>query len=156
MTNFSTSSGCFQIFLAPCYLAFSRHLNVPMIGMVTSDLYDWLREAMGNMNNPSYMPSVFSHFDQRMTFWERLKNTMQMIFINMEVNYITEKQSEFVEKYFGIKESANELHKDLSVILVNSHHSLNGIKPMTQNIIEVGGLHISENVEPMSPVSRFP
>lgn len=140
-----------ELFMAPCFLGLGRHLNVPMVGVITSDFHDWLADATGNPHNPSFMPGLFTPYSQRMTFFERLMNTALTNLITMQMNYYMSSQYEQVKKYFGIDVSINELYRDVGVILVNAHHSVNGVKPSTTGVIEVGGLHISEDADPLDP-----
>ena len=140
-----------ELFLAPCFLAFGRHLNASLVGIVTSDFHDWLHDKTGNTNNPSYMPSLFSDFGSRMPFWDRVSNTILMNLVNIKVNYYMAAQSETVKEHFGIDATIDDLHKDLSLVLVNSHHSVNGVKLYSTGTIEVGGLHIKENGDPLTP-----
>lgn len=51
-----------------------------------------------------------------------------------------------LRKYFGTNEMPylGDLAKTTSVMLVNTHYSLNGVRPNTPAVIEVGGLHIRE------------
>lgn len=37
-----------------------------------------------------------------------------------------------------------DLAKSTSIMLLNTHYSLNGVRPNTPSVIEVGGLHIKE------------
>lgn len=125
-----------------------------MIGVVTSDVFDWLRDPLGNPSNTAYMPSILSRYDQQMTFWERLKNTLSTVLINVQIAHYTEKQKEYVKEYFGFETTVDDLHKDVAAVLINSHHTVFGVRPMTQGLIEVGGLHVSGESDPLSPVSR--
>jgi glucuronosyltransferase len=48
-----------------------------------------------------------------------------------------------VKKYFGQDiPPLSELKKRTSLLLVNSHFSLNGPRPTVPGFVEVGGLHI--------------
>lgn len=141
-----------QLFAAPCYLAFGRHLKVPIVGTVTSVFHDWLSEVSGNPMNLAYIPSMFSIYDQHMSFKERLINVLLSNYISGQMHYYTNSQLEFVKKYFGIDvPHIKDLYYDLSLYLVNTHYSLHGIRPMTTNVIEVGGLHLKDDDQP-SPV----
>lgn len=69
------------------------------------------------------------------------------------MNYYTNKQLKFVKEHFDIDSPyITDLFNDVALYLVNSHHSLNGIRPMTTNVIEVGGLHLRDDDKPPSPV----
>lgn len=51
-----------------------------------------------------------------------------------------------LREYFGNDDMPylGDLVKTTSVMLVNTHYSLNGVRPNTPAVIEVGGLHIRE------------
>lgn len=142
-----------QVFMAQCYLAFGRHLKVPMISMVTCSFHDWLNELSGNPFNLAYMPSLFSTFEQQMNFKERVLNFLLSYMITAQIHYYTSFQMENVKKHFGIQDtSILDLYGDISLYLVNSHPSLHGIRPMTPAVVEVAGLHIKDDGEQLSPV----
>lgn len=100
------------------------------------------------------MPSLFSSSSQQMTFFERLENTLVFNWVAWQVNYYAEIQREHVQKYFDIKlSSIQELYDDLSIVLVNSHYSLNEITPAVPSFINIGGIHVNSNQE--LPAVRF-
>lgn len=140
-----------ELFVAPCFMAFGRHLNVPMVGTVCSTLHDWINYYVGNPLNPSFVPSLFSGSGQTMTFWERLKNTLLTTLITFQIDYYTSYQQEHVKASFGIDTPITDFYQDMSLVLVNSHHSLHGIRPMTHGVVEVGGVHVPENGDPLRP-----
>ncbi|XP_012282467.1 UDP-glucuronosyltransferase 2B19 [Orussus abietinus] len=132
-----------EVFASHCYFAFGRLLNVPVIGVTSSGLYDWMNEPMGNPSNPAYIPGGFTGFPAKMTFIQRLSNTLISLFINFDFQWWINEQSELIEKYFGPDMPKVEvLQKELTLLLVNSHFSLNGVRPLTSAIVEVGGLHV--------------
>ncbi|XP_076761112.1 uncharacterized protein LOC143429385 [Xylocopa sonorina] len=138
-----------EMFVMPCYLAFGRHLNVPMVGLMTTSYQDWVAHLTGNPHNPALVPTVFLPMHQPMTFWERLMNTYVTNRIGSNLIYYMSQQDDFVKQYFNINESIAELHKGVAAVLVNSHHSIDGINQFTQGIIEIGGVHINENSDPL-------
>lgn len=142
------------MFTFPCYLGFGSHLNKPIVGVITSGFPEWLSSLTGNPYNPSFMPGIFQSLSQRMTFWERLQNTVLTNLIAGQIISHMNKQSDFVRKYLNIDAEIPDLHRNVAAILVNSHYSINGINPTTPGVIEVGGLHINENSDPLSPVSE--
>ncbi|XP_015121996.1 UDP-glucuronosyltransferase 1-9 [Diachasma alloeum] len=141
-----------EFFAAHCYIAFGQKLNAPVVGFGTSKLQDWLFGHFGNPLNPSYMPSYFSTFAQRMTFWERLQNTLLISSVCIQFDHYLKTQISQVEKHFGRRiSSIDELFNDVSLVLVNEHFSTNDIKPATPDIIDVGGLHIYDNTQRLAP-----
>ncbi|KAG7207212.1 hypothetical protein KM043_008890 [Ampulex compressa] len=141
-----------ELFASPCYLAFGPYLKVPTVGVLTSAFHDWLGGPLGVPLNPSYVPSLFSAYNQEMNFWERLKNTFLMNFISFEMNRHTSHQIKYAKEHFGLDvNSIDDLYKEVSLLLVNSHHSLNGIKPYHPMVVEVAGMHVKETDDPLSP-----
>ncbi|XP_011297292.1 UDP-glucuronosyltransferase 1-9 [Fopius arisanus] len=141
-----------ELFTAQCYIALGKHLDAPVVGLVASKMHDWLFDPFANPLNPSYMPSLFSSFSQRMTFWERLTNTFVMNVIGLQINYYLNEQIEYVEKNFNRRiSSINDLYNDVSLLLVNEHFSINEIKPATPDVIDVGGLHVHDDDQMVTP-----
>ncbi|XP_025262697.1 UDP-glucuronosyltransferase 1-3-like [Camponotus floridanus] len=140
-----------ELFATPCYLAFGRHLNVPIVATVASIFHDWLNEVSGNPFNLAYIPSLLSTYTQRMSFTQRVANVILSNYFSAQVHYETNSQLEFVKKHFDIDVShIKDLYRDIALYLVNTHHSLHGIRPMTTNVIEVGGVHLKDD-DPLPP-----
>lgn len=58
-----------------------------------------------------------------------------------------------MRKHFGPDvPSVRELEKRIAIILVNSHISLNGIKPTIPAAVDVGGLHVYDEGLTLLPV----
>ena len=117
-----------------------------MVGVVTSPGLDWLYEPLGNPFNTAASPLTFSDFSSPMNFLERVQNTLLYYLINGQINYYINDQNKQIQELFGSGyPSASELPKDLDLLLINSHYSLDGILPLTPAIVPVGGLHIVDD-----------
>jgi glucuronosyltransferase len=44
-----------------------------------------------------------------------------------------------------------EIAKNTSLILVNQHYSLTGAKDLTPRLVEIGGVHLRDPLQPLSP-----
>lgn len=141
--------------MSPCYLAFGTYLKTPVVGMITASFLDWVSHRVGNPINLAFTPGIFSPFTERMTFWERLQNTFTTNMIMLNIDYHVNKQKTYVKQYLNIDAEIPELYKNLALILVNSHHSIIGVRTGSTGVIEVGGLHIKENGDPLTPVIIF-
>lgn len=140
------------MFFAQCYLALGQHLDAPVVGLVLSKMHDWLYSPFGNSFNPSYIASLMTGHTQSMTFTERFLNMYSHYSLTSQFNYYLENQSHQVKKYFNRDlSSIQELYNDVSIVLVNSHYSINEIKPQTPDIIDIGGLHVNSKSE-LTPV----
>lgn len=150
----STILSSVQIFGANCYLALGNHLNVPMVGVVTSPMWPWANDMVANPDNPAYIPHAFSGISGKMNFWQRLKNTWTLLRSKWQFNHYGAYQDEKIKKYFGPDApSLSDLERNLSLILTNSHYSLHGVRPFTTAVVEVGGLHVKEDATPLPYVS---
>ncbi|XP_043467685.1 UDP-glycosyltransferase UGT5-like [Leptopilina heterotoma] len=141
-----------EYFTAYCFMAFGRLLNVPIIGVTASVLLEWHNDAAGNPHSLAFVPGGMTGFSTKMTFSERLQNTIFSKMMTNDFNRQVESQKLFVDKYIGSGyPSIYDLTREMSLILVNSHYSLNGIRPFTPGVIEIGGVHVQDNEEKLLP-----
>lgn len=138
--------------MSHCYLAFGRHLNVPMIGVATFSVHEWMNDALGNSYSLSFIESLFSGGSARMSFTERLTNVLLSLVFTTQIRYYINQQDAYVQKHFPGMPHISELQKDIDLLLTNSHPSLSGPRPLTHSIVEVGGLHVKEDDSPLDPV----
>lgn len=142
------------MFLANCYLAFGRHFNIPMVTVVTTTLFDWMNEPIGNPTSLATEPSNYARSVSPMTYLQRLENYFLSNSIKRSFNYHVLQQDSSVESAFG-KGLPNvvDLQRDISLILVNYHHTLNGIRAYTPAVVPVGGIHVFENDDKLPKVT---
>lgn len=101
---------------------------------------------MGNPTNLAFVPGLFAGLPSKMNFWQRLMNVVLFNEINFQFNYYSTKQKRYIDESFGAGyPSIYELSREFDLVFINSHYSLNGVKPMTHAIVEVGGLHINDD-----------
>ncbi|XP_069675718.1 UDP-glucosyltransferase 2-like [Periplaneta americana] len=129
-----------------CFIGFSHRFKAPLISITTSTL-PWVTYRNRNPDNPAYIPNYFLPFSNQMNFWERLVNAVFDCAVNVwydnNVNTATE---EFFKHYYGKDyPSVRELQQRISLILVNSHFSVNTPRPVLPTFLEIGGLHIKSN-----------
>ncbi|XP_046736272.1 UDP-glycosyltransferase UGT5-like [Diprion similis] len=137
-----------EIFGASCYLALGQHFNVPIVGLSSSVLLPWANDIVANPDNPAYVPNVFSDNNGRMNFFQRVQNALSLWIAKWEFNSYSAYQDDKIQKYLGPNAiSLREAERNVSLILANSHYSLHGIRPYTTAVVEVGGLHIPQEVD---------
>jgi len=140
------------VFGSPCFLAFGRHLGIPIVATVSNPLHSWLEDMSGNPPELAFVSNTYSTFNQHMNFKQRLTNVLSYHWFCLQMHYYTNSQLRNVKDNFGLDLAhITELYGDVSLYLVNSHHSLNEIRPMTTNVIEIGGLHLRDD-EPLASV----
>jgi len=64
-----------EMFGCDCSLGFVHKFKTPHIVLISSVLYPWVNDRTANPGNPAYIPSYFTEYTDRMSFWERLINT---------------------------------------------------------------------------------
>lgn len=108
----------------------------------------------GNPIPLSYAPHVFLDMTDTMNFAERFQNTLMHIIESFLTNMFSlPKQKELYDSAFP--NSANfrpfwdKLYKGVSLVLLNSHVSMNFPRPILPNLIEVGGMHIKKTFDPL-------
>ncbi|KAL7299929.1 hypothetical protein TKK_0007249 [Trichogramma kaykai] len=137
-------------FVSNCYLAWGRHLNIPIVNIIPSNILDWVHAPLGNPFFTAISPGMGFTGLHPMTFWQRLGNTLLHNLIVHSFNQEVRVQDKYVEKYFGQGyPNVVEMQKEIDLVLANTHHSLDGVRPLTPAIIPVAGVHISEDDPPL-------
>jgi glucuronosyltransferase len=135
-----------EAFFNECFLGFAHKFNAPVLQVCSFGGTVWMGDWVGNPNPYSYVPDVSNHYSDRMSFWERLSNTVVGQFVKMgRKYYYLPKQDAIARKYFNYTEeipSISELETSTALVLVNSHFSLSYPKPLMPNLVQVGGMHI--------------
>ncbi|CAH0714625.1 unnamed protein product, partial [Brenthis ino] len=119
-------------------------IRAPVVALTSCAPMPWSADRIGATDNPSYVPVVSSSFSTRMTFLERMENTFLLNYHKWWFqNEVQAKEQAFIEKQYGRKiPNLNDLAKNISLLLVNTHPTLNGVRPLVPGIVEVGGMHL--------------
>lgn len=140
-------------FNVDCLLYLGKHFNCPIVRIDCGNMLPFVPKRYGNPLNPAYMPSNFLPVTGKMSFFERLENTLVALIVNIYYNHIRiNDDNNLLGIYFG--EAAKTLNKDIfneSLILMNTHFTISGSKPLVPNIVEIGGSHIGE-AQPLTQV----
>ncbi|XP_025153230.1 UDP-glucuronosyltransferase 2A3 isoform X2 [Harpegnathos saltator] len=133
-----------ELFGASCYGIIGYLWNVPIIGVSTTTLYPWLHRLVGQPENLAYVTNNCMNFVSNMNFWQRISNTLLSSYYKwVFYSTTTSVQDNIIREHFGPGlPSVRELEMQVALILVNTHISLNGIKPTVPAIVDVAGLHV--------------
>lgn len=89
------------------------------------------------------------------TFWNRLVNTYDYVYTNTLSRWYDRTATIIGRNYFGQDApEADELMKKISLIFVNSHFTFNQPRPWIPNLIEIGGIHVTDP-KPLPEVIRI-
>ncbi|XP_075974220.1 UDP-glucosyltransferase 2-like isoform X1 [Anticarsia gemmatalis] len=139
-------------------LAHVYGLKAPFVSLLSSSLMQWCPDRIGVTDNPSYVPIVSSEFTSKMSFVQRLENTVMNMYYKVWYRYaIQMKEKAIIEKRFGRRiPDLQDLAKNVSAMLVNTFHSMNGVRPLLPGVIEVGGMHLDHSRKPIPHyIERF-
>lgn len=138
-----------EIFLNEAMLGLGYHFNAPIIGYSTFGASKWTNEMVGTPSPLSYVPHAFLSFTDRMSFVQRVANTIMTIHDNIQFLRHLHLQSQLYEQLFDRradgtpKPSLDELRRNVALVLLNSHFTLGTPRPYVPNMIEIGGVHIN-------------
>lgn len=148
-----------EMFYQDAFMALAHKYNAPLILVTTFGncmKYNILAR------NPTQLATVIPEFAiirHPKSFFGRLKTLYHTLYEQVFWRYIFLRQQEsLVKKYLqGLTEpvpSLEELQRNASLILMNSHFSVDTPTAYMPNLIEVGGLHLQENGTPLPDVSK--
>lgn len=142
-------------------LGLAGHFRVPSVIMSLMPPLKPLRDIIGNPAAVASAP-VFSEpnmISKLHGFRERFSQYMGYVmefFMTSALNYLVLEQS--YEEHFPASENfptLDEVRKNVSLIMINTHFSEGAIRPALPNLIEIGGLQIKEKPDPLPKVRRF-
>jgi glucuronosyltransferase len=133
-----------ELIACDCFLGFVHKFKAPYISVIASVPYPWSNDRTANPDHPAYIPNFFAQHTDRMSFWERLRNTVQTEILKWVYYSYSEKPTQrIISKYFGDDlPPLSDIARNVSIVLVNSHFSINQPRPTVPAVVEVGGLHI--------------
>lgn len=131
-------------------VAIGHKFNAPVINLAPATIWGSISKWLHVPSTFSYLPDLCLKSSSDMSFTERLKNTITGIMQLYVENYAyLPKMKEVMNKYFRYEgwESRPTLERmlnNVSLTLVNSHHTIGVPRPYLPGVIEVGGMHIKD------------
>lgn len=123
----------------------SPFFNIPLITITASKESPWVSELAGNPRSTAFSAIHLLGKTEIKTFSDRLLNTVRSFVDTYRYYSLTDKQTEIVRKYLRPDlPSVREAERMVALTIVNTHHSIQGIRPTSPAFIEAGGLHIEE------------
>lgn len=160
-----------EVFHTHALLGLGQHFNAPVVVMTTFGDTIWTTQLVGSPSPAAFVPNPSLEFTHNMKFKERLQNTFYSFAEYLILHYRTYPQQvsssqlkcknqmtiyfSSQERYYLIafpeaKKTFQEVIKsDVSLVLQNTHFSLNYPRPLMPNVIEVGGIQIERTPKPL-------
>ncbi|XP_076297234.1 UDP-glucosyltransferase 2-like [Lasioglossum baleicum] len=140
-----------ESFNTNCFYAVFHQQGVPFIEVSTHYLMPSVFRNQGFSSEASYKPCIVSISPRPMNFRQRMWNVLIDWFSAVVANTVYRwRDQRLMQKHYGPDvPDLSEMVSNASLVLVNTHFSLHGPHPHPPNVIEVGGLHISQKVNPL-------
>lgn len=138
-------------FNTDCFLGFIHHFKVPYLALSSHQIMPWTNEDMGNEDNPSYIPHVFSDSTRPMDFLNRMTNAVTLLLLKASYEYWFRSDDQVIaNEVFGPDlPKLKKIAQQSSALLINTHSSLHGSRPQLPNVVEIGGIHIPPKINPL-------
>ncbi|KAH8373303.1 hypothetical protein KR009_000358 [Drosophila setifemur] len=141
-----------DLFLSDALLGLAFYYGIPTVAISPTGANSWLNNMFGNPQSSSLDPSNFLPFTERMNTRQRIVNSLMSTFERLTYNFfhLISQQSVYTNHFeLLVKELPHyrDLTKNLSLALINSHPGLHYPRAYLPNMVEVGGLHLSDPSE---------
>nr|XP_046491204.1 UDP-glycosyltransferase UGT5-like [Neodiprion pinetum] len=149
----------FEALRWPAVLLFAKRYEIPAIGITSLSPTTQVHYQFGNPIMPSQPPYWNSRGIgfEKLTFWQRLCNFVQTwrFLFYYRTTYM-QTQQEIARKYFGNDiPDLRDLEKNVSLVFANQQAPITFVRPSVPKIIDIGGFHISDRLEPLSKDLRM-
>lgn len=133
-----------ELFNSDCFFSFSQVFSSPFIACSSCNTFPHHNHRIGNPDSIAFSSNVFYPMSRHMNLVERVINSVTTLGMQLaRTHWFTVKEQEIVNEMLGEQFVLSHIVSELSLLLVNSHHSIQGPRPMLPGFVEVGGLHIS-------------
>uniref|UniRef100_A0A2S2QKD4 UDP-glucuronosyltransferase 2B2 n=2 Tax=Sipha flava TaxID=143950 RepID=A0A2S2QKD4_9HEMI len=124
-------------------LGFAAKYRAPLVLLSSCPLMPWTSSLVGQPQLTAHRPFVFSGLSPRMDLAQRLANTL-MAHVSDAVFQLVHRSwsKRVVKKHLGVDLSVDEFASNVSLVLVNTHWSINGASATVPSVLEVGGMHM--------------
>uniref|UniRef100_A0A1B6CQJ1 UDP-glucuronosyltransferase n=1 Tax=Clastoptera arizonana TaxID=38151 RepID=A0A1B6CQJ1_9HEMI len=135
-----------EVFVSDMFNGVAYKFNAPLVGIISSTVLPWANDRFGIPDNPSYIRSTFYPGVGEMTFYDRILNTFALMISKVFYDYYISSRDEVISKrYLGSDTPpVKDIVKNTSLLLTNSHFSLNQARPFPPNVIEISGAHLKQ------------
>ncbi|XP_067012380.2 UDP-glucosyltransferase 2 isoform X2 [Anabrus simplex] len=147
-----------EVFLSECFYGFVHKYKAPLIHISSNTISVMMGDGVGNPHTSSYIPELVMGYNPKMSFLQRFSNFGVSFFGYLfREFYFLPKQQELVKKYFKDPSipPIQEMEKNASLLLLNTHFSLGFPRPFTPNTIEVGGMHIKPGKKLPEDIQKY-
>ncbi|XP_049742100.1 UDP-glucuronosyltransferase 2B31-like isoform X3 [Elephas maximus indicus] len=138
--------------IAPCGELLAELLKIPFVYSVRFTYgYTFEKYSGGLLTPPSYVPIVLSELQDRMTFLERVKNMIYVLYFDFWFQALNEKKwDQFYSDVLGRPTTLYETMGKADIWLIRTYWDIEFPRPFLPHFDFVGGLHC----KPASPLPK--
>nr|AHX56957.1 UDP-glycosyltransferase 213B1 [Strigamia maritima] len=134
-----------------CLFPVAALLTSSVVVMNTAALFPWISDPTNCPTPYSFIPNMFYSLPPKMTFWQRLENTITYEKIKFLTDWIVYPLVEkTIRKHFPGTKTVLEALADANLVLVNADSVVSITRPDMPFIKNVAGIHLSPTAEPLS------
>ncbi|XP_052756686.1 UDP-glucosyltransferase 2-like [Galleria mellonella] len=145
-----------EVFGSECFLPLGQRFQAPVVGLLSSVPLPWVNEQLGNPEATAYVPAYMMSYGQRMNVIERFVNTIAVLWAKILYKHKSQVPSQVIaDRLFGPGPKLETLAQNYSLVLSNSHFSINEVRPLVPTLVEVGGLHLDDSQTLSNELKKF-
>ncbi|XP_051809456.1 UDP-glucuronosyltransferase-like isoform X1 [Acanthochromis polyacanthus] len=127
--------------MVPTGSLIARKLGLPTVNLLRGIPCSLDLKAAGCPSPPSYVPRFFSGLTDRMTFMERVFNSLIALFEPLLCRLIYRHFDHLAHQFLGEKVSIAEVLSDSDIWLMRIDFTLEFPRPLMPNMVQVGGIN---------------
>jgi len=129
-----------------CLGAFAKEFgSAPIVAVTAFGNPVEVDEMIGAPTFPSFVPHDITSYSRHdtMTWTARLYNKLTYLMYNYFRTSAESAMNGQLQEFFGPgAATVEEVHRNISVVLVNSHPAISGARPQIPAVVEIGGIHV--------------
>lgn len=142
----------------PLTYVFAAKFNCPIIGVASLTVTNPIHVDLGNPTHPVLHPDLLTpYYGGKLSFFEKVDAVLFDLYqrYKYKSSYFTAVNA-IAKKYYGEQyRDLESIQKNLSIVFLNTHPILQGVRPYGPNIIQIGsGIHI-KSPKPLTSVRQY-
>ncbi|CAG9767341.1 unnamed protein product [Ceutorhynchus assimilis] len=131
-------------FFNDAHKVYAHIFDCPLILLSSIGPNSMVNPTVGNPQPVSYVPHLIAgDISKNLSLYNRAKNLYLYIEEFLFIRVFTHpKHDQIIHDIYPNSPALSQLYKNVSLLLLNSHISLNGPQPMVPNMVEIGGYFI--------------
>ncbi|XP_046658306.1 UDP-glycosyltransferase UGT5-like isoform X2 [Homalodisca vitripennis] len=140
-----------ELFNSDCFLSLVDFFSAPHIGLSSSMNLPHHIPRVGNPDSFSFSNNILLPIKPPFSFLQRLQNVVYTLGMRLgRTHYYSVLEQKPIRQVFGHEVDLERVAHNVSLVMTNTHYSLQGARPLVPGYIEVGGLHIL----PLKPIVK--